>query len=748
MKGSRTQPRNGALTCACMALVAGLVSFLPYVIITGGFFTLAEDYNQQQIPFLTAAVEGIKALPQGEWIWNLDLGASLVTAFGYYNLGSPFTWLALPFSREIMPYLMVWLNLLKYITAAVTAYLWLKRFVKRENFTVLGGLLYAFSGFQSTNLLFHFHDATAFFPLMLLGLDRLTEEKKGLFFSFSVLLNCLVNYVFFVQEVVFAVIYFLFRNMKKGRISETLRMGGTAFVFAAVGVAMAAPVFLPNVIYLLNSPRGGSQLDWSRMLYGPEEALFILKGFLFPGEAMREQSAIFPAHFLSTSAYVPFFGMSFVIIYLAENRGWLKRLVITLILVSFSPLLQSGFLLFTETFQRWWYMLSLLFTLATVQVLDRNQQQTPKALRILGLYAGGMAAFCAVLWKAPWAPGGTLVIRREIFFLFAGIALVSSLLCFGLAGARRMNGRSAAALVMTACIVTTAAAVGVYRRAMWFDYTKRDYLIGTSLEPIDEQYRYREVSNLYNAPGRGGGVGSFSSTKENSAYEFQRVFDLESSFDAETMEVRGLPELLGGRYEITEKQKGRIVKGPETAESEEWWIREKAACPIGFATGNYITLEELKKYNADQRAYVLMDAVAVNTPEQVSAFRGLRWGEDTFPGDTEALIRRAGKNRVQNFHRDSSGFSCSTEYDEDQLVFFSVPNDAGWTAMTDGKETQIINSCGMMALSVPRGSHSISFAYHTPGLMTGILLSAAGWAVFILMNVAARRRNRVRIKEG
>ena len=102
-KGKVNQRRNGAVTCAWMAMITGLASFLPYIIITGGFFTLAEDYNQQQIPFLTAAVEGIKMLPQGEWLWNLDLGASLVTGFGYYNLGSPFTWLALPFSREIMP---------------------------------------------------------------------------------------------------------------------------------------------------------------------------------------------------------------------------------------------------------------------------------------------------------------------------------------------------------------------------------------------------------------------------------------------------------------------------------------------------------------------------------------------------------------------------------------------------------------------------------------------------------------------
>ena len=739
-KGKVNQRRNGAVTCAWMAMITGLASFLPYIIITGGFFTLAEDYNQQQIPFLTAAVEGIKMLPQGEWLWNLDLGASLVTGFGYYNLGSPFTWLALPFSREIMPYLLVWLILLKYVTAAVTAYLWLKRFVREDTGAILGGLLYAFSGFQSTNLLFHFHDVTAFFPLLLLGLDRLTEERKGLFFSVSVLLNCLVNYVFFVQEVVFAVIYFLFRNLKKGRFAETLKMGGIVLAFAAVGVAMAAPVFLPNVIYLLNSPRGERQFDWSQLLYSTEGNLFILKGFLFPGEAMREQSSVFARHFLSTSAYVPLFGMSFVIIYLAENRGWLKRLIIALILVSFSPLLQAGFMLFTETFQRWWYMLNLLFVLATVQVYDRNQYQTPKGLWILGIYAGAVTAFCAVLWKAPWVQGGTLVIRRELYFLFAGTALISSVLCFGLTAARWLSRRTVMVLVMAACIVTTGMVIGVYRKAMWFDYIKEYYKIGASLETIDEQYRYREVNNLYTVPGHGAGVGSFSSTKENSSYEFQRVFDLESAFDAETMEVPGLPELLGGKYKITAKTADELLTDAVVFEGEDWLITAGDACPIGFATGNYITCEELRKYEADQRAYVLMDAVVVKTPEKVSDFHGLRWGEKALSESPEVLIQRAEENSVHEFKRDSGGFSCTTDFGQDQLVFFSVPNDTGWSAAIDYEEAEIIDSCGMMVLSVPKGKHRIVFSYHTPGFRTGMILSAAGWAVFLLMGLYARRR--------
>ena len=747
MNKNRARHWPGAMTCALIALAVGLVGFLPYIIVTGGFFTLAEDYNQQQIPFLTAAVQGIRALPYGEWLWNLDLGSSLITGLGYYNLGSPFTWLALPFSQESLPYLAIWLILLKYVTAAVTAFMWLKQFVKEEKSAVLGGLLYAFSGFQSTNLLFHFHDMTAFFPLLLIGLDRLIQDKKGMLFSFSVMINCLTNYFFFVQEVIFIVVYFLFRYMKKGHLSELMRQGIRAFSYAAIGVLMAAPVFLPNAVYLLSSSRNNPQLDWSRMLYDLKENLFILKGFLFPGEAMREQSVIFQYDYQSTSAYVPLFGMSFVIIYLTENKGWLKRLLITLILVSFSPLLQSGFLLFTASYQRWWYMLNLLLVLATVQVFDQRQFQTPKGLRMLSYHAGIVAVFCAVLWKAPWEPGGTLVIKRDYYFLFAGIALISSFLCWFLARLKRLNWRFAISLAAVACVVTTSAAVGIYRNAVWYDYTKRDYLIGTSLTPIDEQYRYQEVNNLYTTPGQGAGVGSFSSTKENSVFEFLQVFIADSTFNV--MEIidpvllentPGLPQLLGGKYDITDKPDKRVLKGPVTFDGYDRWIAERDACPIGFGTDSYITLDELEKYKIYQRAYVLMSAIAVKSSEQVSAYRDRRWGEEDLLLEPATLIHRTEENRVRNFKRNSKGFTCSTDFDQDRLVFFSVPNDAGWTALIDEEKVQIIDSCGMMALNVPRGSHRISFTYRTPGFRLGILLSAAGWTVFPLQRVYKRKR--------
>ena len=109
---------------------------------------------------------------------------------------------------------------------------------------------------------------------------------------------------------------------------------------------------------------------------------------------------------------------------------------------------------------------------------------------------------------------------------------------------------------------------------------------------------------------------------------------------------------------------------------------------------------------------------------------------------TTASYHAAPPLSIANFRRDARGFRCAADYDRDQLVFFSVPNDAGWTARLDGAETEIIDSCGMMAIRVPAGAHEIAFEYHTPGARTGLLISLAGWLLFCATAVRKRLKRR------
>ncbi|MEI3551458.1 MAG: YfhO family protein [Acutalibacteraceae bacterium] len=139
--------------------------FIPFIIYDKGYFLFYGDFNVQQVPFYQMAHDAVRSGSFG-WSWTTDLGANFIGSYSFYLLGSPFFWLTIPFPSAAVPYLMGPLLILKFGCASLTGYVYLKRYVQNQNFAVIGGMLYAFSGFSVYNIFFnHFHEAIVFFPL-------------------------------------------------------------------------------------------------------------------------------------------------------------------------------------------------------------------------------------------------------------------------------------------------------------------------------------------------------------------------------------------------------------------------------------------------------------------------------------------------------------------------------------------------------------------------------------------------------
>ena len=105
---------------------------------------------------------------------------------------------------------MVPLLVLKFAVAGGGAYLYLRRYVKDQNYAVLGAVLYAFSGWGLYNIFFnHFIDVLALFPWMLWALDEAVYHGRHGLFAFWVGVNLLNNYFFFAGQVLFLLLYFI-----------------------------------------------------------------------------------------------------------------------------------------------------------------------------------------------------------------------------------------------------------------------------------------------------------------------------------------------------------------------------------------------------------------------------------------------------------------------------------------------------------------------------------------------------------
>ena len=208
---------NGKITLKQYGKVFGLgaltslLFFLPFLIWDKGLFIYYGDFNVQQIPFYQMCHDSILS---GNMLWNwyTDLGANFIGSYSFYLLGSPFFWLTMLFPSQAVPYLMAPLLILKFATASVTGYAYIRRFVKNGNYAVIGALLYAFSGYSVYNIFFnHFHEVIAVFPLLLIAMEEFMVNGRRGAFALAVGLCAVVNYYFFFGEVIFAVIYFNYR---------------------------------------------------------------------------------------------------------------------------------------------------------------------------------------------------------------------------------------------------------------------------------------------------------------------------------------------------------------------------------------------------------------------------------------------------------------------------------------------------------------------------------------------------------
>ncbi|MEE1319780.1 MAG: YfhO family protein, partial [Ruminococcus sp.] len=378
---------NYALYSFLLALGTALLLFLPFILLNDGVFYYYGDFNVQEIPFYQMIHDAVR---NGEMGWShiTDLGSDLLSSYSFYLLGSPFFWLTIPFPNEMVPYLIGPILMLKFACASLSAYLFLQRYVQNKGFAVVGGLLYAFSGFSIYNVFFfHFHEPMIMFPLLLAALDAFIYDKKRGVFAVAVFSACVVNYYFFVGQVLFVVMYYLmimFTKTCKFRIKEFLILA----VEVVIGFLATAFVLLPSVLGLMGNPRLESfPQGWEALVYElPQKYWLIIISFFFPAD-MPAFPVFTPdsnCKWASVAGWLPMFGMTGVIAFLQmRKRDWLKKLITLLMLFAFIPVLNSMFQLMNSSiyYARWFYMIVLMFSFATIRAIEDKSADWNRAIR-------------------------------------------------------------------------------------------------------------------------------------------------------------------------------------------------------------------------------------------------------------------------------------------------------------------------------------------------------------------------------
>ncbi len=763
--------------------------FIPFIISKGGILTLIADFNKQQIPFGIYANQKIKT---GDfyWAWSADLGSNFIGAFSFYNLGSPFFWLSLLFPAALYPYLIGPLLMLKYAVAGLTSQLYIKRFVKYPSSALLGSLLYAWSGFQMTNLQFnHFHDVVAFFPLFLLALEELAVEgKRGRFALMTALMAC-INYFFFIGQAVFAILYYCFRfaNKRHRRNGDGFwRLGAGLLWEGVLGLMLAAWIFLPSALFVKGNPRSGlSAFDFDFVFHNARRYLMLLRAALFPSDPMGMNSALYGAEYSSSGFYLPLFGITAVYIYLRRCRGPLQRLFLCLIALALFPLSNSIFFAFNATYYaRWLYMPTLMAALITVLFLERGVFDRDKSvlnraslhsdeMRIrfdrYDLLVPGLATlfFSLLIFFWPESISGKLLYLPDYWFmnvvLAAAAYALTVILCVKTSGAvksaaaevKRRKRLIALAIVFTMILAGLNTLELVYRmqRSESFDRPEsiqaKLYQAGEAIAkemPRDHIYRiYHERVN-WNisftadlAP-----VNSFISTISPSIFKFYDSLGYQRFVYTEMPEsYNGLLDFLSVEFIFDDKLRDDLEMFYEfksKAGSVYVYRRDEAdRLPFGFTMDRYLGMDEFLMVDQALRHKLLIEAVILDqeTIDKLeagdTAFVLTALSESDIRGLLDGSIEDARDKRQRNAPltaiRHNRGFSLSYELDKPVYAYFTVPYDEGWSVTVNGEEKEIIEANGFMLLFLDAGSNLVEFRYRIPGMKIGSGISFSAWIV-------------------
>ena len=222
---------------------------------------LRTDMYHQYAPFFSEFQHKLTGGGSLLYSWDIGMGVNFSALYAYY-LASPLNWLLFFYPKGLVIEFMTYSIVLKIGLAGLSFAWYLRKHCGTRDFGIaFFGIFYALSGYMaaySWNIMWL--DCILLFPVVMLGIERLVKEKKGMLYSVSLGICILSNYYISIMICLFMVIYFFALLILEGGKKKTagdyvanfLQFG----IYSLAAGGLAAAVLLPE-IYALQMTASG-----------------------------------------------------------------------------------------------------------------------------------------------------------------------------------------------------------------------------------------------------------------------------------------------------------------------------------------------------------------------------------------------------------------------------------------------------------------------------------------------------------
>lgn len=532
------------------------------------------------------------------------------------------------------------ISLLRLYLAGLSASALLLYFKRNHYESLLGSLIYTFSGFALYAVVIHaqFISPMILFPLLIIATEEIFQKKRWYLCTVFVAISLLSHYYFAYMNTLAMGLYFVSRfvftkDKDKKNMKYFLSSTGLFASSYLLGVLIGNLTLFTSFASYLESGRteGAAASTPSLFSYGDRLPTKFLISFISP-----------PGNtgYSSKYGFIPLVLIALIVLFMRNEKKILKFFFIlytAFCLLPFAGLVFSGF---SVVINRWGFMYALLVAFITACMLPNLRNLTKRELGILFL---GIIPYIALVTfngdylieSAPFGVIMLLVSYTVILFINENIQIIN----------KQNTNKALLVLCIVSILVNSHLQYTIGDTKVPDNFVPRKHVLkevkNTSLsaaEHIEDDSFYRvapteiETRNLNSSLVMDfNGINIFSSTVDGSFVDFNKAMDnstwsmiLYKGFDNRTF----LNTLTNVKYVTTSKDfENYIPYGHKhysdlTLDDTAYSVYENEyALPLGYTYSATVSEDELNTYSGLNKQEILLQAASVsnnNSPSKVA----------------------------------------------------------------------------------------------------------------------------------
>lgn len=556
----------------------------------------------------------------------IGTGNDIISTLNYDGFGDPLNLLAIIVPTSFIEYLYNFLVVLRLYLAGLAFSALCIYHHKRISHTLIGSLIYVFSGYAIYCAVRHpyFINPMIQLPMLLIGIELVINKKICTIFIVSVFYSALCGFYFLYMMTIFLGIYTLvrfFELYKVHRIKEFIHMAGCVAGSYFCGISLSAVILIPAIVGFFFSSRSG---------------VTVVRNYLSWGLSYYRNNAL---KAIAPTAHWNSFGMAAVVLLAVvllltvrkKKCCNLKILFIIALLIYIFPF--GGYIMngFGYPSQRWTFGMALLISYIVVDslpiLLNLDRRQSLICFTTLLVYM--LCVFVSSQNRNVYHVVGVamLAITLVVLLLFNNTIFALK---------KRTN------IGVLACMLLTIGNVSI-NAIYTFDERYGNY-IGDFTEYGVETNRLKNVFEREAEPFMKNLDGRFGSTSftynANMIWHIPTMYiyqNLSNGNNAELWKTTENIQQLSHTYKIREADQRTIMNtllstkyviekmnrlhylpyGYEllhTTESGNYIYENTYALPWGYTYDNYILYDALKKLNGLEVEESMLQTIALDEP--------------------------------------------------------------------------------------------------------------------------------------